>query len=650
MFRPTAAKIMLVLAFTAVVLGTVAPVQRDSDQAAVLCGCLSIAGIGPETDLNFYNFDKQFFAFWTGAAAIRIADVSGFLYSPLEESTVHVTNLTCTLVLVSGMWMCVLVAPRWRWEHVLVATAVLFSPVFLISAPTMSCAIISAGYLLCLVAILSRPSRSPALLLGIALFSFAAVGSRADAVLVMPLLSWGITGRPRVVSMMKDPRIWSMGLAALSALAVGRKLAQGSSALYFPPYFIPKIYVAYLVFGLTGCLIVLGLLVFMLLRAGASRWSSLRAVWYVLGAASLMLPLGYYTLQLYSVRYLTLTGVACLAFAILPRGNALLSLWWLKPAVRWTILCGAVVTLVATVVGLHLPNPRHPRLVIKQSTLFPTSDGLWPMGGVGDFLIRFRSSWREPIDANQGVWLSAQTVDYAALQAPPTEILDTPLAWFIRLAAFLQGVTLSELGDEPAHGARRVVCEERVFLKSWIDVTSKKDLRGDLDWLIDGCKRVASDPEASFNIFVVSDQKVGQACDPEVERSLAIAGVFGGNEFTTTKMPSGVFEVTRADEGKTIVFTSRRGFSVTGRLGTRSYDRQAEPSEYSRPGGGSGILYFVEISGIDLVLRSGDTLKIMDPGDSEVFVSTSVLPAYMAVDKFGTQSSILTGSPDSSEH
>ena len=50
------------------------------------------------------------------------------------------------------------------------------------------------------------------------------------------------------------------------------------------------------------------------------------------------------------------------------------------------------------------------RLVISESTLYPTADGFWPMGAYGDFYGRLAMADEVAVDHNQEVWAAWEAV------------------------------------------------------------------------------------------------------------------------------------------------------------------------------------------------------------------------------------------------
>ena len=81
----------------------------------------------------------------------------------------------------------------------------------------------------------------------------------------------------------------------------------GEAVYTNPPYFSPKLYAAYLVFGIGAAAGVLAWLGFALLTVTRRRSHQHRrtAIFYGLGLLGLLLPWAYYSAQMFSTRYWT---------------------------------------------------------------------------------------------------------------------------------------------------------------------------------------------------------------------------------------------------------------------------------------------------------------------------------------------------------
>lgn len=62
-----------------------------------------------------------------------------------------------------------------------------------------------------------------------------------------------------------------------------------------------------------------------------------------------------------------------------------------------------------------------------QVTLFPSADGLWPMGSTGKFLIALKGANRKPLDHNQRVWGAWERLEGGRVEHDKVTFLSTNL-------------------------------------------------------------------------------------------------------------------------------------------------------------------------------------------------------------------------------
>ncbi len=160
-------------------------IMRESDQASLTKGAWDIYKTGRITG-DYYNYDKQYATYWIIAIAFRIRSFFGGAWSPVFTSDLcaGLTFWSATLFALFRL------ALRRRTPPLLALLCFLTTPVILINAVYANTAIFSAGFLRLSVVFLSERHRANRWLA--ALFFFAAVGTRADAVLLLPLLVWSL--------------------------------------------------------------------------------------------------------------------------------------------------------------------------------------------------------------------------------------------------------------------------------------------------------------------------------------------------------------------------------------------------------------------------------------------------------------------------
>ncbi|MCB1237882.1 MAG: hypothetical protein KDM91_22645, partial [Verrucomicrobiae bacterium] len=381
------------------------PVPRETDQASLINGAWQLKHGAPARGAVFYNYDKQFLAY---------AIVAAFLPSssaPLDER--EIDRLVGRANLGTALLLSASLAAWWFSRRRrpgatdgLALVALLAAPAFLLSAPFASAAAISAAFVILLTAVLGRVSSpiKPWLAAGA---TFLAVGARADAVLCLPLLCWSNARVSSWRSTFRDPVHWAMAIAAVAALGAGYWLAGARSATWYGGYFEPRVFGAYLVFGLGAMLLPGGFAL-----AATARFAFRRGNLFGFAAAGplfLLLPLGFYGWQLFSPRHLIPLLVTIFGYVASRRGRAAWR-WWRRENPRAALLAvraAFVCALVPLFAGLDFADSdRFPAVTVRNPTLYPTTDGLWPMGAAGTFLFRLGRAAEQPVDHNQALWLA----------------------------------------------------------------------------------------------------------------------------------------------------------------------------------------------------------------------------------------------------
>jgi hypothetical protein len=394
---------LALLAFSAWCLSLVAPIMRESDQASLTLGVLALIEGESPRGLVAYNYDHTYLSYLY-LAAFSSPFLPDPATSPVDPARlVFLTNLATCLAFLAGLWPFALAArhhPR-RW-HCLALVACLASPALLLSIPLLSSNIISAGALLALAALLQSPADSWRRRLAASLLAFVALGMRADAALLMPALCAWTAPRPGWLALVTTPRHYFLAAGAIASLALGTYLTGDPAQVAYGAFFKPKIFAAYLIFGALPTL-----LVFLVLAAQALRAPQLGGILYRAALpALLLLPLALYAWQLFTPRHLILIVLGTLIAALSPRALALPILR--KPRPTPTIIAAPIfaAALLPLVLGLHLPSPSRPGPTLAHPTLYPTTDGFWPMGAYLAFS-RQLARPTQPADHNQALWLAA---------------------------------------------------------------------------------------------------------------------------------------------------------------------------------------------------------------------------------------------------
>lgn len=594
---------------------------RESDQASLLDGVAQLADGQAKRGADFYNYDKQYLSYWLAVppGELPAADPGG-----RARRLIGWVNMISGSLGLIGFWLM-----WWACLHrpsigtMLSAAVFTCCPLILLCAGPASSATISGGFLLALVAVLSlrgkwrrrlRPILAPLLV-------FAAVAARADAVLCLPLMCWASFRGRSWRQFRGRADFWSMGLAAVAALVVGRWLVVEPTTSFYGVFFMPKVFAAYLVFGLGGC----GL--WWLAQMVAIPVSS-RHRFHQLGALLLALPMLFYWWQLFSPRHLMTTALVTLAAGSLWKGRALFRFWRSRRPrlVRVVAIMVLVAALLPLAIGIYLPFPKSPRPVLTRATEFPTADGLWPMGATLSFLSRLRhADDGQPIDHNQQVWKAALLSDFSGCgDDGRVAVLESDMRAYLLLAARFQGreaelVTLAQLLDlDSDDGVTCAYVDDRALRVSSGAAMDggRSSLANEL--LASGfAMQVVSPPDDEQLIVRVSRAGAGQV-DPEIIERLAVAKVFGGDEFrageaVSIKGEAPFWRRGDRDAGISVAFSSREMFSVNG--------REAQQA--------SGGWWVLRSDGREIADAAGK-LALVVRGEAVVRAWLGVLPDYMS--------------------
>ncbi len=613
--------------------------MRETDQAALLQGALLLArGEASAVSPEFYNYDKQFVSFWITAAALKLRFREGQDVEAAFADLTRAGNLAATLILWPGILFLVWRAGRGDRQRAMMLSAVLLAPCFLLSASLLSSNVISGGFLGFLAGVLGGKERDrngiwrALVVLGL---TFAAVGARADAVLCLPFLCWITVPRARWRELVRRKIHWAAAAGAVVALVTGRILTAAPVVDRYPPFFVSEVALAYLVFGLGGA----GLVMLCLLTGfgGALRKtaSAGRKSLLVAGLCFALLPLGYYSAQLFSPRHL-LTTVWVLLFSVLfSRGRALLRVTFSTQArkiVATSCVCAAVIPIFA---GLDLPQIGRPRLSWNRSTLYPTADGLWPMGAYGTFLRQLGRASHRPIDHNQELWgaLSRTKLPEAGGEVP---IYPTPMWFYFGLAASLQGQPASSWDRESSSAKPFWIVDERELRRN--PESAARAPREAATWLADlrqRPKRLISGLGERQSIVKIDSAGAGPS-DPGLELRLAVAELFYGDDFTVREVGGDEFTPDVRDRGRRVMFFSVLPFQMREIFpGAGSGDLEVEAGQFAVPGLGEKAWYFVRIP----EEAAGDPLRFEFGGEAveqgaELYVAASTLMGYMSVQRW----------------
>ncbi|MDP7306768.1 MAG: hypothetical protein QF405_03935 [Roseibacillus sp.] len=404
----------------------VGPVMRESDQASLLEGAVQLA-VGDQalSGNDSYNYDKQYFSYWVTTAWLKLRSPSA------DDSMAIVREGNLLAVTLFALALLSVVGSQRRWSGVQVAVlyGALFTPVLAFSGMFLSPNMISASFLLVLVVMLrppperggdgegaAQPSVVRVFLVG--LLAWAATAARQDALLLMPLLALFTVREDSLGALLHDRRVQAMLMGTVFAIVLGLLLSDGFAVLP-APFFVLPTFVAFIGGGL-GALLLL-LLVFAATLAGG------RSLHRCLVAAAVLLPLIFYGCVLYTPRHLFLPALAILLTIFFERGREVWSAIGRRRPGQLVIVLTLLATMGPWIVGVRMADWRQGAPVTSPATLFPSTDGFWPMGGYGWFFGRLADGAEEAVDHNQRVWAAWSTVNPASLPRGKGVILSSGL-------------------------------------------------------------------------------------------------------------------------------------------------------------------------------------------------------------------------------
>jgi hypothetical protein len=399
---------------------------RDNDQASILDGAWQLARHEASfLHAVFYNFDKQWGLFL----------VLSWLYQFFPRADPVLAANVLLTILASLAWISLgFRMGRTRNVSLSLVLPVLLSPVLILYIPYLGSAWFSLAFLLLAFFFLGQRKFRPMFALGVVSVA-AAAASRGDVVLAIPALAVSQMSRAHFLALVRRPLPWFLTAGSILPVLVGKAMAGSTIPDTNPLSFDLKTYFGFLVFGLTPATIALLVLTSAIFFTLALHKTNFR-VFYASTAVAPLIPLLFYSMQLYTLRYLFLT-IASILFVVSSRR----SVWVyrsLSRRMRWIPVTLITLTAVPWVVGLNLPRLNHPRLTLYDPTRFPTGDGQFPMGAylAFEWQVLFRD--HSQIDHNQRIWLASRSAAYESCSDGTVPVLVTPMSNFLEFAVRLQ--------------------------------------------------------------------------------------------------------------------------------------------------------------------------------------------------------------------
>lgn len=629
--RLSLAESAVAVAVCVVSVSMISDTMRESDQASILDGgiALSRGDVSPWR-ADFYNYDRQFLTYWVVAAVVSVSS-SERAVSP--ERLLFATNLAASLILwvgVAGLVVC-----RARGDRLVAAlvAAIVVAPSLLLSSGLLCSNIVSGGFLAVLAALLySKRFRAEVRLSLVAGLTFAAVGARADAVLCLPFLCWVSVPASRFRALLLKPEHWASSAGAIAALALGEWVKRSDSILFYPSPFVFRIVAAYSTFGLGASLGVVALLIGLISWRIARSTTARRKNFFVLGLVCALLPLVFYGAQLVSPRHWLTTIWVMLFFVTSRRGRAMMRLG-LRPQARRVLAVAALLgAFVPMVIGVHLPALSSPRLIVRDATLYPSADGLWPMGAYADFIGALRRASREPIDHNQEIWAALGQTPLPSVDGP--EKREVPLYWtpmlsYFKLAATLQGKRGVQYSRSHYDAAPFLIGDERTLRKDATPLSRATTLNREQARLGHRPKTLVSPSGLRQPIVKIEALGSLRASEVEIERRLAVTSCFAGDEFTVRPVGEDEWKWSPSRRGKMVVFFSDAPFVPVVHFGGGRRERvRLESMAYDVPNGERRRVYVARIDPTDSLSAARVELN---ETTAPLYAAQAVLPGYMSV-------------------
>lgn len=381
--------------------------MRESDQASFIQGAYELASGDNMLELSLYMPEKAYLAYCLYSVPASLFLFVRNVWGLGIDDLILFINSFQVVFFVSCLFFF-LRKSKFFNDGWIVVSVCLLSPAILFTVPFVACSVLALGFLLLLAVCHQGDDQSRYRLCGSFLLSFCAVACRADTVLVLPALvvlynreDAGLAGLFRRGS-------WVIALGAVCAMVVGNLLFPGGKPLT-TPFFNFKMWAGYIAFGWGACFILLVMLV------GSLVWLTLktRKIIHVVSFAVLLVPCLFYSFFLFSPRYYMLSILVVLLSVTGKYGQfvwgEVLQVRWMRRALNVMLVLVAMTWVVGVNVDKGIDKVR---LGINEScSVFPTADGVWPMGGYANFVSDLSRGDVHPVDHNQRVWSAWKNVD-----------------------------------------------------------------------------------------------------------------------------------------------------------------------------------------------------------------------------------------------
>jgi hypothetical protein len=570
--------------------------MHESDQASILLGSLRLAQndaswINP----GFYEYGNYFMSYWILAGIFKLLPHA----DPLLLG--NATSLG-----IFGLGVLVLLFSIRRASSPSRAVAIfsaLAAPAVLVHLPYLAPNFISAGFLFAGAGLFNISTRFFPASVFLWVLAFCC---RMDGLLLVPLLAWLSADRCSFKQLIRSGRSWSIAGCGMLVLLVGRFLNGQAPSLVYSPFFIPKIYFAFLLFGAGGAAFLFILLLWRLFREGAVQAEADSRFFWWAAPIALLVPFVFYSVFMFSTRH----WVVLIAGLLLLVCSGQTEQWWNKLTGSSAVLL--LCSLFPLVAGIQLPFTAKPRLTVKAPTLFPTTDGRCPMGAVLPFMF---SELR--MDHNNQTWEAARSVEHWDEFKGKVPLGSFQLFDIVRLAVFLRGQQTNERGENLAE-APFFYFSSRALLKPEVRMDEKLAVFSGVRIEDFAMEKVTG----SFPVCILKLKPVQKGVEeiwPELKKTVFfLHQIFRGNEFKWLgTVSSGSFRA--APEGHPLVFFSQIPFTVT----VSGEVLEAEYMQFPEPGGG---MYYVHLQALQ---HEKEDISV----SPSVCCCTTIYPEYMSLKK-----------------
>lgn len=614
---------VVTVAWICLEIWAVGPVMRESDQASLLEGAVQLAvGDKALSGNDSYNYDKQYFSYWVTAAWLKLRSLSadGSMAIVREGNLLAVTLFALALLSVVGSQR------KWSGVQVAVLYGALFTPVLSFSGMFLSPNMISASFLLVLVVMLrppmedggagegaGQPSSGRVFLVG--LLAWAAAAARQDALLLMPLLALFTVRGSSLRELVHDRRVQAMVIGTVFAIVLGFLLSDGFAVLP-TPFFVLPTFVAFIGGGI-GALLLL-LLVFAATLAGR------RALYHYLLAAAVLLPLIFYGCVLYTPRHLFLPALAVLLTIFFERGHEVWNVIGRRRLGQLAIVLTLLGTLGPWIVGARMAGWRKGTPVTSAATLFPSTDGFWPMGGYGWFFGRLAGGAEEAVDHNQRVWAAWSMVSPASIPRGKGVVLSSGLVSYGTFHLALFGVDQARRIED----ADFVLFDERTLGKRQrgVNATEGPNRNSLLSLLKRGRLQVVGEAHGERILLWTPGKPGGGPLDTGVSIKLSLHKYFNGNDFRLSQWHKGNWNTDELEGHRGVVAgRNRKSLEELGRSIRQAGELVKLESPYDQDPWWA----------LPLTADNWEDLRMKHGADLEEFwVGYGTLPAFMDVRKY----------------